>query len=124
MIVSIYLKVKRIHDFVAEKSIFTQKQVREVLFEVQQNLGKHFIPSQTTKLNKSQSLSFLSTKTVPWNYGVGGTPKVGGTKVTTKKLYHELKEKERKHSMSLIDIHELSKLLTTRSSVSNSYLDM
>ena len=124
----VFAQVKRIHDYVQENTNFTKKQVREVLSEVQQSLGKYFVPAKVSNINKSPSLGFLSSKTLPWNYGVGGKTKgiCSSSHGPNRKLCEENKEKELRHTMSLIDINELTKLLNTsnRSTVNNSYLDL
>ena len=124
----VFAQVKRIHDYVQENTNFTKKQVREVLSEVQQSLGKYFVPAKVSNINKSPSLGFLSSKTLPWNYGVSGKKKgiCSSSHGPNRKLCEENKEKELRHSMSLIDINELTKLLNTsnRSTVNNSYLDL
>ena len=93
----------------------TKKQVREVLSEVQQSLQKYFVPAKVSNINKSPSLGFLSSKTLPWNYGVGGKTKgiCSSSQGPNRKLCEENKEKEMRHSMSMIDINELTKLLNT-----------
>ena len=124
----VFAQVKRIHDYVQENTNFTKKQVREVLLEVQQSLQKYFVPAKVSNINKSPSLGFLSSKTLPWNYGVGGKTKgiCSSSQGPNRKLCEENKEKEMRHSMSMIDINELTKLLNTsnRSTVNNSYLDL
>lgn len=124
----VFAQVKRIHDYVQEHTVFTKKQVREVISDIQQNLTKVIPVKPVTVTNSRQNLGFLSTKSLPWNYGAGGEKKgvCSDSYKKNKKLFAELKAKEKRHSMSLIDINELSKLLVNngdRPNITYNYLD-
>ena len=141
MFTGLFTQIKAVHEFVETHTLFTKKQVRDVLAELQPQLRTFFKPGGpggcskrgASKLRKSQSLESVSMENkIPWNYGIGG----GRNKMicTWKKRSSDNKENDVSYnhqrecsskSSSLLDISDLSKLIDYRNhrQPANNYLD-
>lgn len=139
MFTGLFTQIKAVHEFVETHTLFTKKQVRDVLAELQPQLRTFFKPGGPggsskrggSKLRKSQSLESVSMENkIPWNYGIGG----GRNKMICawKKLSSENKDNDVSNyharecsskSSSLLDISDLSKLMDYRKQPANNYLD-
>ena len=143
MFTGLFSQIKFVHEFVEENSVFSKKQVREVLADLQPQLRTTFKPgdgglssSRRSRLRKSQSLESVPSQLenkIPWNYGIGGGRNKMLATGMKKKQVRDVRENVKFHgdggecstkSSSLLDIADLSKLIDYRQRVPNNYLDV